>query len=119
MRYGLLTDQSRKVKAARSFFESLKNRGRAAPTTEEKVLDFVVTEGFHVPREDKQRLLKLRLHDEHMSPYFKTDMNLFHLLMIDENAEASVYLTEQGVLFVFEGLPNNPQPFGSSGHDLR
>ncbi len=119
MLYGLITEQSRKAKATRSFFESIRNRGKATPMHDEKILDFVVTSGFQVPAEERTRILKLRLHDEHMSPYFKTNMNLFHLLMIDENTEAYVYQAEQGILFVFEGLPNNPQPFGVSGHDMR
>lgn len=119
MLYGLITEQSRKAKAARSLFETVKGKGKALPMTDDKILEFSVASGFQMPAEERSRILKLRMHDEHMSPYFKTNMNLFHLLMIDEKTEVYVYQTDQGILFVFEGLPNNPQPFGSSGHDMR
>ena len=120
MLYGLVTDQSRKSRAARAAFDAIRSKGRAvaAPETD-KVLDFSVKSGFRVPVEERSRILKLRLHDEHMSPYFKTNMNLFHLLMMDEKTEIYIYQAEIGILFVFEGLPNNPQPFGVSGHDMR
>ena len=119
MLYGLITEQSRKSKAAKSVFEAIRNKSKALPMTDEKTLDFPVKSGYQVPAEDRLRILKLRLQDEHMSPYFKTNMNLFHLLMMDEKTEVYVYQAEHGILFVFEGLPNNPQPFGASGHDMR
>ncbi len=127
MHYGLFTEQSRKSKAARALFELLRTKGRAEPITADKMADkladkrneWTVRTGFQVPGPERFRVLNLRFHDEHLSPYFKTDMNLFHLLMIDERTEIAVFKTDDGILFTFDGLPDSPQRFSLHGHDTR
>ncbi len=119
MHYGLFTEQSRKSKAAKALYELLRSRGRAEPVTSDKLNEWPGQTGFQVPGSDRYRVLNLRFHDEHLSPYFKTDMNLFHLLMIDERTEIAVFKTNDGILFTFDGLPDNPQKFGLHGHDTR
>ncbi|MCY0901574.1 MAG: hypothetical protein OWU32_05225 [Firmicutes bacterium] len=119
MRYGLLTEQSRKARAARTLYEYIRVRSRAQPVAGGQVALWPVQDGFQVAAVDRFRVLELRLHEEHMSPYFKTDLNLFHLLMLDDSIDMALYKTAEGVLFVFEGLPECPQPFGVHGHDMR
>ena len=119
MHYGLLTDQSRKAKAAKGLYDYLKHRARGKTQEASHVAQWQATGGLAVASSDRFRVLELRLHDEHLSPYFKTDMNLFHLLMLDDSVEMSLWKTQEGTLFVFEGLRENPEPFGSMGHDVR
>lgn len=119
MHYGVITEQSRKAKSARAVYEAVRSRVRGPIVPLGQVAGFTVTSGFRVPESERARILSLGLHDEHMSPYFKTDMNLFQLLMLDESIDMSMYKTQEGVLFVFEGLPTSPQPFGAQGHDPR
>jgi len=119
MHYGLFTEQSRKARAAKSLFEMLRTKGRAEPIAAGKLLEWTVQSGFQVPGSERFRVLNLRFHDEHLSPYFKTDMNLFHLLMLDEQTDIAVLKTDDGILFTFEGLPDTPQKFSLHGHDTR
>ena len=119
MHYGLLTEQSRKAKAAKGLYEYLKQKARGKTKEASQVAEWQATGGLVVASGDRFRVLELRLHDEHLSPYFKTDMNLFHLLMLDDSAEMSMWKTQEGTLFVFEGLRESPEPFGSMGHDVR
>lgn len=76
-------------------------------------------EGVAVSQADKYRVLNLRLSEEHLSPYFKTDMNLFHMLMMDDTADMRIYKADKGWLFVFDGIPEGPKPFGQNGYDPR
>lgn len=117
--YGLITDQSRKSKAARAVYETARVRakGQAVPLGE--VAGIPVPTGFSILETDRRKVLDIRLQDEHMSPYFKTDMNLFHLLMLDETTEMTICKVPDGVLILFNGLPDNPKPFGAHGHDTR
>ncbi|MCY0877088.1 MAG: hypothetical protein OWT28_12590 [Firmicutes bacterium] len=119
LRFGLLTDQSRKSKAARLLYEHVRTKGKATPTTATQVGPWPVQAGYDLATTDRARVVDLRLHEEHMSPYFKTDMNLFHLLMLDDKIEMAIYKTSEGILLAFEGLPENPEPFGAHGHDMR
>jgi hypothetical protein len=120
MNYALVLEASRKAKAARHLYESLRhhNRNRKLPG-EEKIGDYIVRDGIQVRQEDRYKILNLRLHDEHLSPYFKSDMNLFQLLMIDHTVDMRVYRADHGWMFVFEGVPSGPKPFGNQGHDMR
>lgn len=118
LKYGLILEQSRKAKAARNVYEYLRQRVKQCEPAIE--LDNIqAVEGVRVPDQDKYRVLNVRLHDEHMSPYLKTDMNLFQMLMMDEGTEMMIYRADQGWLFVFEGVPQGPKPFGQSGFDMR
>lgn len=118
--YGFVSDQSRKAKAARNLYDYLKQKLK--PEQWENPPDWEIVQGFEgirVPQQEKHRVLNIRLHDEHMSPYFKTDMNLFHMLMLDDTAEVVVYRADHGWLFAFEGIPESPKPFGQLGFDTR
>lgn len=118
LKHGLIMEQSRKAKAARNVYDYLKQKVRThePPIEWESIHGF---DGIHVPDQDKYRVLNVRLHDEHMSPYLKTDMNLFQMLMMDESTDIVVYRADQGWLFVFDGVPQGPKPFGQSGYDMR
>ena len=117
--YGLVTEQSRKARAARSVYDYLKNRSRGSQLPDERIAEWNATGGIGVGSADRFRVLDLRLHDEHLSPYFKTDMNLFHLLMLDDSTDIALFRVPEGTLFVFQGLPDSPQPFGVQGYDPR
>ncbi|KYP80461.1 hypothetical protein [Ferroacidibacillus organovorans] len=119
MKYGLILDPSRKAKPAKQLFEWVKKLNPESQLKDVVVMDFPVIAGFEIPLLERNRVLSLALQDEHMSPYFKTDMNLFQLLMMDESIAMNIYRTTDGTLFLFEGLPDVPQPFGAHGHDLR
>jgi len=119
MRFGLVMDQSRKAKAAKHLYDFVRTKTKAKPLQDDLVATWPVQSGLQLLAGDRFRVLDLHLHEEHMSPYFKTDMNLFHMLMLDDTIEMSLYRASEGILFVFEGLPDNPQPFGSHGHDPR
>ena len=119
MHYGLVTDQSRKAKQAKAFYEYVRTKTRSEVLSVTQVVELPVFGGFRLLRGDRHRVVNLRLMDEHLSPYFRTDMNLFHLLMIDDNIDMSIFKSQDGILFVFEGLPNSPQPFGAHGYDPR
>lgn len=119
MNYAYILDQSRKVKAARSVYEYLKSHTKAPLLPSLTVNDYQITDGIAVTPQDKHRVLNLRLHDEHLSPYFKSDMSLFHLLMMDDKCEMKMYRAENGYFLVFEGIQATPKPFGQSGYDLR
>lgn len=119
--FALVLEQSRKAKAARGVYESLrvKVHDKDGLIAQVQMENAEGTEGVRVQPADKYRVLNVRLHDEYMSPYFVTDMNLFQLLMIDENSEMSVYRSERGWLFVFDELTQGPLPFGQNGFDMR
>ncbi|GMA60704.1 hypothetical protein NZD89_13845 [Alicyclobacillus fastidiosus] len=119
--FALVLEQSRKAKAARNVYDYLRGRLKDPKRliAELQLEGMVGTEGIRVDPGDKYRVLNVRLHDEYLSPFFRTDMNLFQLLMIDEHTEMSVYRAEKGWLFVFEGLAPGPSPFGTNGFDMR
>lgn len=118
--YGLITEQSRKAKAARNVYEHLRQKVQPSEWTKEITVDDIHgVDGIPVGASDKYRILNMRLHDEHLSPYFRTDMNLFHMLMMDDTSDMWVFRAEAGWLFVFEGIPNGPKPFGQNGFDTR
>ncbi|MDQ0188456.1 hypothetical protein JI721_16050 [Alicyclobacillus cycloheptanicus] len=118
--HALITEQSRKAKAARNFYEYLRQKVNQAgwiPSLQWDVHQ--AFDGIRVPDRDRYKVLNIRLHDEHMSPYFKTDMNLFHMLMMDDTVDVTVFRAAPGWLFVFDGIPEGPKPFGQQGHDPR
>jgi hypothetical protein len=118
--YGLITEQSRKARAARGIYDYLKHRVKHAEWDPEIIVgDIHAISGISVPETDKNRVLNLKIHDEYLSPYFKTDMNLFHLLMMDDSVRIKVYRADKGWLFIFEGIPIGPKPFGQHGFDTR
>lgn len=119
MHYGLLTEQSRKARAAKGLYEYLRHKAKGRTLDDSQIAEYLAIGGLAVASGDRFRVLELRLHDEHLSPYFKTDMNLFHLLMLDNAVDMSVWKTPEGTLFLFEGLRESPEPFGSMGHDVR
>lgn len=120
LHHGLITEQSRKAKAARNLYDSLRHKVASEtwlPAVEWET--FTAVEGIPVPYRERHKVLNLRFHDEHLSPYFKTDMNLFHMMMMDDSVEMVVYRASPGWLFVFDGIPEGPQPFGQQGYDPR
>ncbi|MGZ4106110.1 MAG: hypothetical protein ACXVP5_01985 [Tumebacillaceae bacterium] len=119
MNYAYILDQSRKAKAARSVYEYMKSHTKAPFLPGVTVADYQITDGIAITGQDKHRVLNLRLHDEHLSPYFKSDMSLFHLLMMDDKCEMKIYRAENGWFLLFEGIQATPKPFGQSGFDLR
>lgn len=119
MNYAYILDQSRKAKAARSVYDYLKSHTKAPFLPPLTVADYQITDGIAIGQQDKNRVLNLRMHDEHLSPYFKSDMSLFHLLMMDDKCEMKIYRAENGWFFLFEGIQATPKPFGQSGFDLR
>lgn len=119
MHHGLILEQSRKAKAARAVYDSLRSRFRGTPSAGIEWDTIQANDGIVVHQSDKYRVLNLRFQDEYLSPYFKTDMNLFHMMMMDDSASMSVYRADRGWLFVFEGIPDGPKPFGQNGFDMR
>jgi hypothetical protein len=121
--YGLVLEQSRKSKTARNIYDYLRHKSKPPEWIEKiQVGETEViegTEGIQVSSTDKFRVLNMRLLDEHLSPYFRTDMNLFHMLMMDDTTEMTVFKSVLGWLFVFEGIPIGPKPFGQNGFDMR
>ena len=120
LHHGLITEQSRKAKAARNLYESLRHKVHTAQWLPELQWEsLVAAEGIPVPTRERHKVLNLRFHDEHLSPYFKTDMNLFHMMMMDDSVDMSIYRAQAGWLFVFDGIPEGPKPFGQQGYDPR
>ncbi|TDY43461.1 hypothetical protein C7445_111109 [Alicyclobacillus sacchari] len=118
--YALVFDNSRKAKSIRQLYDALKARAR-----QEDRLDVAVygeatgRDGVRVKEPDRYRVLNLRLQDEHMSPFFRTTMNLFQMLMLDESIDMAIFRAERGWLFEFHGVASGPVPFGQNGFDLR
>jgi hypothetical protein len=118
--HAFIAEQSRKAKAARALYEYLRHKVPADTWLKELVWESVLgKDGIQVPAGDKTKVLNIRFHDEQYSPYFKTDMNLFHMLMMDQTTQIFVYRAERGWLFVFDGIPVGPVPFGQHGYDTR
>jgi len=118
--YGYISDQSRKFKASRHVYDYLKSHVDRKLWDKGTVWQGIQAgDGIPVPKRDRQKILNLKLHEEHLSPYFKTDMNLFHMLMLDDSAQVRIYKAPKGWLFVFDGIPTAPQPFGQLGYDTR
>ena len=116
----LIMEQSRKAKITRNLYELLKQKTKKrdiVPSCQWE--SYVGQEGLRVPVQDRIKALNLRVHDEHMSPYFKTDMNLFQLHMLDETVDIIVYKSDGGWLLVYDGVPVGPKPFGQAGYDTR
>ncbi|WP_018133400.1 hypothetical protein [Effusibacillus pohliae] len=119
MYYALILESSRKAKAARLLYEHLKNNNRRQLLPEQRIDSFTIRDGVRVPQHEKHRVLSLRLHDEHLSPYLKTNMNLFILIMIDERVDMQVFRADNGWMFLFDNVQNLPKPFGAQGYDMR
>lgn len=119
--FALVMEQSRKARAVRHVYEYLRSKIKNSRLLEQEIelSDVLGRDGIIIDASDMYRVLNVRLHDEHLSPYFQTNMNLFQMLMIDENSEVRLYRAEKGWLFVFEDLPPAPSPFGQSGFDMR
>lgn len=119
MNYAWILEASRKAKAARNLYESLKNSNKGEFLPPETNDAFTARDGIAVAQSDKNRVLNLRLHDEHLSPYFVSNMNLFQLLMLDDKVDIKVYKAENGWVLIFEGTQDLPKPFGNQGYDMR
>lgn len=120
MNYALILETSRKAKAAKQLYEHLRNHYKGKLLPEQKIEGYAIREGIPVVQpQEKNRVLNLRLHDEHLSPYMKTNMNLFHMLMLDDQIEIQVYKADNGWMFLYQGIQNLPKPFGSQGYDMR
>jgi hypothetical protein len=118
--HGFILSLSRKAKAARNLYEYLRQKVKPEEWIPSIQWESVhAYDGIRVPPADRHRVLNIRIHDEHLSPYFKTDMNLFHLLMIDDSVDITVFRADKGWLFVFDGIPQGPKPFGQLGYDTR
>lgn len=119
MYYAYILENSRKARAARHVYEHVNKYRKEAYLPAQVIFGYPVHHGLRVSPMDKNRVLNLRFHDEHLSPYFKTNMSLFHLLMLDEKADMWAYRGEQGWMFLFEGIQEAPKPFGKNGYDMR
>lgn len=120
MNYALILDASRKAKAAKQVYEYLRNNYKGELLPEQKVEGYTIREGIPaLQTQEKHRILGLRLNDEHLSPYMKTDMNLFHLLMLDDRINIQMYKAENGWMIVLEDIQDLPEPFGTQGYDMR
>lgn len=76
-------------------------------------------EGIIVPPSEIRRFLNLKPVDEHLSPYIKTDLNLFQMHMLDDQVQIKVFKAPHGWLIEYDGVPSGPQPFGNAGYDTR
>ncbi|GAX91818.1 hypothetical protein [Effusibacillus lacus] len=120
MYYALILETSRKAKAARNIYDYLhKNSHKRGLLPEQKVEGYLIKDGIIVPQQDKHRILNLRLFDEHLSPYFKTNMNLFILIMLDDQVGMQVFKADHGWMFLFDNVQYLPKPFGTQGYDMR
>ncbi|MFX4302552.1 hypothetical protein ACOJUR_09915 [Alicyclobacillus tolerans] len=118
--YAFLSDQSRKSKMARYLFDDLwYNSTPQQRLSVSSVEGYNVFQGISLSVDDRQKVLNLHLKDEYLSPYLKTNMNLFHLLMMDEQADIKFFKLENGWLFEFDGIPAGPKPFGQQKYDTR
>ncbi|MCL6598010.1 MAG: hypothetical protein K6T81_04650 [Alicyclobacillus macrosporangiidus] len=120
LHYGLVLEQSRKAKSVRHLYEHLQHKVHRREWIPSIQIDSLFGEnGIRVPPQERYRVLNLRLLDEHLSPYFKTNLNLFQMHMMDDKVEVTVYRAPKGWLFVFEDVPSGPKPFGQNGYDTR
>lgn len=120
LHHGFVSEQSRKAKATRSLYDYLRTKIPSHNWESNFQWENIeAAEGIPVPANDKTKVLNIRFHDEQYSPHFKTDMSLFHMMMMDANVEVKLFRAERGWLFVFEGLPVGPKPFGQNGFDTR
>lgn len=119
MYHALILEQSRKAKATRQVYEHLRNHQKRDLLPEQRIESYTIREGVRVPQQEKHRVLNLRLHDEYLSPYLKTDMNLFILLMMDDKVDMQMYRAENGWMLLFDKVQNLPKPFGTQGYDMR
>ncbi|WP_051344075.1 hypothetical protein [Alicyclobacillus herbarius] len=120
LKHGFVSDASRKAKASRHVYEYLKRKVARQDWIESVQWENIEgVEGIPVPEKERFRVINLRLHDEHLSPYFKTDMNLFQMLMLDDSVSIQLFRARKGWLYVFEGIPAGPKPFGKDGYDTR
>jgi len=119
--YVFISPLSRKAKSTRAAYDYLRLHTQtvAALSNDLQNIPFECLEGYSVPVGERYRILNLRIQDEHYSPYVKSDMSLFHLLMMDDNVDMVMFRAENGWLITFEGIQALPQPFGNQGHDLR
>lgn len=120
VRHWYVTEQSRKAKQLRQIYEQLRQRVDRQQWTLHFEWDSVEAhDGIRAERQEKQKILNLKVQDEHLSPYSKTDMNLFQMHMLTDSAEITVYRAPHGWLLVYEGVSEGPQPFGQLGYDTR
>ncbi|GLV13696.1 hypothetical protein Heshes_13800 [Alicyclobacillus hesperidum] len=118
--HALVFDNSRKAKSVRQLYDVLRARAQQEDLLDVAVFGEVIgRDGVRVREPDRYKVLNLRLQDEHMSPYFRTSMNLFQMLMLDESIEMSIFRAERAWLFEFHGVATGPVPFGQNGFDLR
>ncbi len=104
----------------RNLYEQLRNKVRKEhwiPAIEWE--SFRGHDGIPVPASDVQRTLNIRLQDEHLSPFVKTDLNLFQMHMLDESVKIVIYKASRGWLMTFDGVAEGPKPFGQDGYDTR
>lgn len=120
MNYALILESSRKAKAVRQLYEQLKQNYKGRFLAEQTMEGYTIRDGIPVVQtQDKNRVINLRLQDEHLSPYMKTNMNLFHMLMLDEQVEIQFFKADNGWMIVYQGIQNLPKPFGTQGYDMR
>ncbi|MCL6453272.1 MAG: hypothetical protein K6T78_06520 [Alicyclobacillus sp.] len=119
-RFLFISDHSRKAKAVRQTYEYLRHHVDASQWVEKVSWDGLQGhDGIPVPKADRKRILALKVHDEHLSPYIRTDLNLFQMHMLDEHIAMTVYRAGNGWLIVYNNVSDGPRPFGSQGYDTR
>jgi hypothetical protein len=120
LRHTFISDHSRKAKLARLLYDDLRQKVPKDQWISKVTWESVHGEmGIPVPDTEKNKVLSLRLVDEHLSPYVKTDLNLFQLHMMDESVKMVVYRAQNGWLLTFDGVADGPKPFGQHGFDTR
>ncbi|MCL6592406.1 MAG: hypothetical protein K6T31_00385 [Alicyclobacillus sp.] len=124
LHYGFITEQSRKAKSARNLYERLRRKvDQQEWIPSIQIENLHGSDGIRVPPQDRPRVWKLRFLDEHLSPYFKTNLNLFQMHMLDDSVDVTVYRAARGWLFIFEHVIDGPTPFAQHGqhrgYDMR
>lgn len=120
VRHWYVSEHSRKAKLLRQIYEQLRQRVDKQQWVESFQWESVqAKDGIMAARQDKQKLLNLKIQDEHLSPYSKTDMNLFQMHMLNEEVEITVFKAPHGWILVYDGVSEGPRPFGQLGYDTR
>lgn len=120
VRHWFVSEQSRKAKPLRQIYEQLRQRVDKQFWVESGEWEnLVLQDGIRAPKQEKHRLLSLKVQDEHLSPYSKTDMNLFQMHMLGEEVEIIVFRAPHGWVLMYDGVSEGPRPFGQLGYDTR
>ncbi|KPV43538.1 hypothetical protein [Alicyclobacillus ferrooxydans] len=120
VRHWYVSEHSRKAKPLRQIYEQLRQKvDKQLWQADIQWENISAHDGIVVPKTEKHRLLNLKIQDEHLSPYSKTDMNLFQMHMLNDEVEITVFKAPHGWILMYNGVSEGPQPFGQMGYDTR